>query len=401
MAEIARSGIQSIEVGQMDAAKALGMRNLQAMRLVILPQAIRVMVPPTGNEFNAMLKNSSLASVIAYSELLYTARGVYSTNYQVLELLVVASIWYLFFTTVWTVIQDEIEARLQPEEHRAGLLTRLGRAISVAAALVRERYWTRAMNAATGPMVSIQDVHKAFHKHEVLKGITFDVAPGDVVVILGPSGSGKSTLLRLVAHLDRLDSGRIYVDSKLVGYTRRTESSKNCTTARRPERAPTSAWCSSASTSSRTSARPATWPPRPSTCAASRARVANERAHELLAMVGLADKFDAYPSQLSGGQQQRVAIARALAMNPKVMLFDEATSALDPELVGEVLDVMKQLARGGMTMLVVTHEMGFAREVADRVMLIDEGVVVESNRPADFFDHPQHERTKSFLSKIL
>ena len=130
MAEIARSGIQSIESGQMDAAKALGMRNLQAMRLVILPQAVRVMVPPTGNEFNAMLKNSSLASVIAYSELLYTARGVYSNNYQVLELLVVASIWYLFFTTVWTVIQDEIEARLQPEKHRRGLLTRIADAVT-------------------------------------------------------------------------------------------------------------------------------------------------------------------------------------------------------------------------------------------------------------------------------
>jgi polar amino acid transport system permease protein len=130
MAEIARAGIQSIDSGQMDAAKSLGMRNLQAMRHVVLPQAIRVMVPPTGNEFNAMLKNSSLASVIAYSELLYTARGVYARNYQVLELLVVASIWYLFFTTVWTVIQDEIEARLQPEQRREGLITRIQRAIT-------------------------------------------------------------------------------------------------------------------------------------------------------------------------------------------------------------------------------------------------------------------------------
>jgi polar amino acid transport system permease protein len=132
MAEIARSGIQSIESGQMDAAKSLGMRNLQAMRLIILPQAVRVMVPPTGNEFNAMLKNSSLASVIAYNELLYTARGVYAQNFQVLELLVVASFWYLLFTTVWTVIQDEIEARLRPEQHRQGLLTRIGNAITSA-----------------------------------------------------------------------------------------------------------------------------------------------------------------------------------------------------------------------------------------------------------------------------
>jgi polar amino acid transport system ATP-binding protein len=250
-------------------------------------------------------------------------------------------------------------------------------------------------------MVSIQDVYKAFHKHEVLKGITFDVAAGDVVVILGPSGSGKSTLLRLVAHLDRIDSGRIYVDSRLVGYTERNGKLKEL-----HDRDASRARADVGMVFQRFNLFPhlsatGNVATAPIHVRGISRKVANERAHELLAMVGLADKFDAYPAQLSGGQQQRVAIARALAMNPKVMLFDEATSALDPELVGEVLDVMKQLARGGMTMLVVTHEMGFAREVADRVMLIDEGVVVESNAPANFFDHPQHERTKSFLSKIL
>jgi polar amino acid transport system ATP-binding protein len=254
---------------------------------------------------------------------------------------------------------------------------------------------------ATGAMVRIQDVHKRFRHNEVLRGVTFDVARGEVIVILGPSGSGKSTLLRLIAHLDRLDAGRIYVDGRLVGYEERDgklreQSDAQAATAR--------------ANIGMVFQRFNLFPHLDALGNVSAAPVhvrgvprkqATARATELLAQVGLGAKLHAYPSQLSGGQQQRVAIARALAMEPKVMMFDEATSALDPELVGEVLEVMKQLARGGMTMLAVTHEMGFAREVADRVMLMDEGVVVETNAPDAFFDHPQHERTKSFLSKIL
>jgi polar amino acid transport system ATP-binding protein len=250
-------------------------------------------------------------------------------------------------------------------------------------------------------MVSIQDVHKRFGRLEVLKGVTFDVARGEVIVILGPSGSGKSTLLRLVAHLDKLDSGRIYVDGELVGYEDRGGKLRELS-----DRAASRARADVGMVFQRFNLFPHLTALRNVTCAPVNVRglsrkAAVERGKELLRTVGLGEKLDAYPSQLSGGQQQRVAIARALAMDPKVMLFDEATSALDPELVGEVLEVMKQLARGGMTMLVVTHEMGFAREVADRVMLMDDGVVVESNTPAEFFDRPHHERTKSFLSKIL
>ncbi len=250
-------------------------------------------------------------------------------------------------------------------------------------------------------MVRIEDVHKRFGRNEVLKGVTFDVARGEVIVILGPSGSGKSTLLRLISHLDRLDYGRIYVDGILVGYEERggklREMSDRQASLRRAAvgmvfqrfnlfpHLDALANVTSAPVHVRHFSR----------------KEAAERGAALLRQVGLGDKLHAYPAQLSGGQQQRVAIARALAMEPKVMLFDEATSALDPELVGEVLEVMKQLARGGMTMLVVTHEMGFAREVADRVMLIDGGVVVEANTPQAFFDSPQQERTRSFLSKIL
>jgi polar amino acid transport system ATP-binding protein len=255
--------------------------------------------------------------------------------------------------------------------------------------------------SANGIMVRVQDVWKAFHQHHVLKGVSCEVGVGEVVVILGPSGSGKSTLLRLIAHLDRLDSGRIYVDGTLVGYTERDGKLKEL-----GDREASRARAEVGMVFQRFNLFPHLTALGNVTTAPVHVRgiprrAANERARELLAMVGLSEKLEAYPSQLSGGQQQRVAIARALAMNPKVMLFDEATSALDPELVGEVLDVMKQLARGGMTMIVVTHEMGFAREVAERVMLIDDGVIVETNAPADFFDHPQHDRTRSFLSKIL
>ena len=251
------------------------------------------------------------------------------------------------------------------------------------------------------PVVRIEDVHKRFGRIEVLKGVTFDVARGEVVVILGPSGSGKSTLLRLISHLDELDAGRIYVDGKLVGYEERDGKLKALS-----DRQASLARADVGMVFQRFNLFPHLDALANVTVAPVHVKHVSKKqaaaaGTELLTQVGLADKLHAYPSQLSGGQQQRVAIARALAMQPKVMLFDEATSALDPELVGEVLEVMKQLARDGMTMIVVTHEMGFAREVADRVMLMDGGVIVESNPPAEFFDSPQHERTRSFLSKIL
>ncbi len=259
------------------------------------------------------------------------------------------------------------------------------------------------MTGGTGvfPMVRIEDVYKRFGRVEVLRGVSLDVQAGQTIVILGPSGSGKSTLLRLVAHLDQLDRGRIYVDGELNGYEEHNGNLRPL-----PDARASAARAKVGMVFQRFNLFPhldalGNVSIAPVNVKGIPRKQARARSEELLAMVGLSEKIHAYPSQLSGGQQQRVAIARALAMDPKVMLFDEATSALDPELVGEVLEVMKSLARGGMTMLVVTHEMGFAREVADRVMLMDEGVVVEEGAPADFFDRPQHERTRSFLSKIL
>ena len=250
-------------------------------------------------------------------------------------------------------------------------------------------------------MVDARSVRKSFGTNEVLKGITLSVEQGQVLVLLGPSGSGKSTFLRCINHLETINGGRIYVDGDLMGYRQVGDALHEM---------------------------------KPAAIAAQRRHIgmvfqrfnlfphltalenvieapigvnkenpteAKKRGMALLERVGLGDKFDHYPSQLSGGQQQRVAIARALAMEPKLMLFDEPTSALDPELVGEVLGVMRDLAKDGMTMIVVTHEMGFAREVADTVVFMDQGVVVEAGSPAEVLDNPKHERTKAFLNSVL
>ncbi|CAI36968.1 amino acid ABC transporter ATP-binding protein [Corynebacterium jeikeium] len=257
------------------------------------------------------------------------------------------------------------------------------------------------MSETNAPMISIQDVWKRYGRLDVLKGIDLEVPRGGVTCLIGPSGSGKSTLLRCVNHLEKVTSGRIEVDGELIGYREKNGNLYELT---------------------------------PKQAAAQRVDIgmvfqhfnlfthrtvleniieapvqvrgedkddAIEHARKLLDQVGLAHKADAYPVQLSGGQQQRVAIARALAMRPKLMLFDEPTSALDPELVGEVLNVMRHLADDGMTMLVVTHEMGFAREVADEVAFMDGGVIVEHGPAAEVIGNPQHERTQEFLSSLL
>ena len=257
------------------------------------------------------------------------------------------------------------------------------------------------MSETNAPMIAIKNVWKRYGRLDVLKGIDLEVPRGGVTCLIGPSGSGKSTLLRCVNHLEKVTSGRIEVDGELIGYREKNGNLYELT---------------------------------PKQAAAQRVDIgmvfqhfnlfthrtvleniieapvqvrgenkddAIEHARKLLDQVGLAHKADAYPVQLSGGQQQRVAIARALAMRPKLMLFDEPTSALDPELVGEVLNVMRRLADDGMTMLVVTHEMGFAREVADEVAFMDGGVIVEHGPSAEVIGNPQHERTQEFLSSLL
>jgi polar amino acid transport system ATP-binding protein len=250
-------------------------------------------------------------------------------------------------------------------------------------------------------MVKAESVHKRFGRLEVLKGISLEVAPASVMCLIGPSGSGKSTFLRCINHLEKIDRGRLWVDGELVGYR---QVGNKLHELRESEIV-------------RNRAKIGMVFQRfnlfPHMTAIKNVRLAQERvlrrnsdeaegkAQALLSRVGLVDKMDEYPARLSGGQQQRVAIARALAMDPKVMMFDEVTSALDPELVKEVLDVMRELAREGMTMIVVTHEMGFARDVGDHVVFMDEGVIVEEGAPAKILDSPDEERTKRFLGLVL
>ncbi|MFT3899852.1 MAG: amino acid ABC transporter ATP-binding protein [Gordonia sp. (in: high G+C Gram-positive bacteria)] len=250
-------------------------------------------------------------------------------------------------------------------------------------------------------MVSARAVGKSYGALRVLNGVSLEVARGEVACLIGPSGSGKSTFLRCVNHLEQIDSGRLYVDGELMGYRERGDklyelSPKQAAKQRRdigmvfqhfnlfPHRTALENVIEA-----------------PILVAGKSRADATRQARELLDLVGLGDRADHYPAQLSGGQQQRVAIARALAMEPKLMLFDEPTSALDPELVGDVLAVMRRLADAGMTMLVVTHEMGFAREVADQVVFMDGGVVVEQGTPAQVLGDPQHDRTQEFLAKLL
>ncbi len=251
-------------------------------------------------------------------------------------------------------------------------------------------------------LVEIKNVHKRFGNLEVLKGVSLEVEAGQVVCLLGASGSGKTTLLRCINHLETIDDGEIMVADELVGYARDKngklrEEKDRITSAKRArigmvfQRFNLFAHLTVLENVSEA----------PVQVLRLSADAARKRALDLLARVGLKDKADHYPHELSGGQQQRVAIARALAMEPRLMLFDEPTSALDPELVGEVLETMRRLAAEGMTMVVVTHEMSFAREVADRAIMMSEGQIIEDARPEQFFSAPSHPRTKSFLARIL
>lgn len=258
-----------------------------------------------------------------------------------------------------------------------------------------------ATDPAVVPMVLAEGVHKSFGHVEVLRGIGMTVLPGQVAVLLGPSGSGKTTFLRCINHLEKINAGRLSVDGTLVGYRERGgklyELRDKEVAARRRH---IGMVFQSFNLFPHMTAIGNIMEAQVQVLGRSRAD-ARGRGMSLLERVGLADRADYYPSELSGGQQQRVAIARALAMDPKLMLFDEPTSALDPEMVGEVLDVMRDLADAGMTMVVVTHEIGFAREVADEMVFMDDGYVVETGKPREVIANPQHERTQNFLSKVL
>jgi polar amino acid transport system permease protein len=419
-AEVIRGGIQSVDHGQLEAAAALGLpRERQAWRIV-LPQAMRAILPTAFNDLIALAKGSSMVYVLAMPELFYTVQIIYRRNLEVIPLLMVATVWYLIILTVLSAIQVYVERHFSRGVKRSAVPSAFGALLKRAGILrggddarvdplgdakqnarVGASVDQRWADQRDGARIAIQQVSKSFGTLKVLDNVSLTMRPGSVTVILGQSGSGKSTLLRTINHLERVDGGLIDIDGELIGYRRDGDTlyelNEKEILRRRVE---VGMVFQSFNLFPHLTVLENIIEAPVALGRLSRAE-AESLALSLLARVGLEAKAHAWPRQLSGGQQQRVAIARALALKPKVLLFDEPTSALDPELVNEVLDVIKALARSGTTMVIVTHEIGFAREVADTIVFMDRGRVVESGPPAQVLNEPRHARTREFLSRVL
>jgi polar amino acid transport system permease protein len=433
-AELIRGGILSVNRNQSIASDSLGMGKFMTLRRIILPQAMRAILPGISNNMISMLKLTSIASIIFVNELTFRAQQIVGQNFRFFTVFIAAGLIYLILTSAISMLQAWLEAHYDLERDRGdrrqwGALARLtGGLVGVeraAAAPLPSAGTTKAdspemparralddtwlMRIAASedirtppgqPFVVCGNVQKSYGGREVLAGIDLQVDRGECVVILGPSGSGKSTFLRMINHLETLDWGEIKVDGQHVGYDYSTR-------APRPVRA-----LSEAKAAARIGMVFQNFNLFAHLTALENVIEAPIRVHgveraeatrlatELLDSVGLGAHTHHLPHRLSGGQQQRVAIARALAIRPRLMLFDEPTSALDPELVGEVLAVMRRLSAAGMTMIVVTHEIAFAREVADRVIFMDEGRIIEQGPPSQVIDAPVHERTRRFLRKV-
>ncbi|HEM7848698.1 amino acid ABC transporter permease/ATP-binding protein [Burkholderia multivorans] len=410
-AEVIRGGLLSVDQGQLEAAAALGLPHGRQTARIVLPQAMRAILPTAFNDLIVLAKGTSMVYVLAMPELFYTVQVIYRRNLEVIPLLMVATVWYLIILTVLSAIQVQVERHYARGALRNPPPSALTFVLARAGALWRRVVARRSVPAAgarddavvpqVGGEVTVHRVSKRFGTQRVLDDVSFVAPRGSVTVIVGPSGSGKSTLLRTINHLERVDDGIIDIDGELIGYRRDGdvlhELKERDVLKRRsgvgmvfqtfnlfPHLTVLENLIEA-----------------PLALGTATREAAERTARALLARVGLADKADAYPRQLSGGQQQRVAIARALALRPKVLLFDEPTSALDPELVNEVLDVIKELARSGTTLVIVTHEIGFAREVADSVLFMERGRIVEAGPPAVVLDAPAHPRTRAFLSHVL
>src|SRR5436309_796116 len=434
--EVIRGGILSVSRNQALAAASLGMGPLLTLRRIVLPQAMRAILPAIGNDAISVLKGTSLASVIAVNELTLRSQQIVAQNFKFFPVFAAAGMMYLAVTTLIAGAQFFLERRVSPDAERArrplgesalgrffGFRLRPGEPaavgvlapglptvasdVGVAAGASRVdlvdlvgAQAARTSSEDGGPFVRCADVWKAYGHRGVLQGIDLTVHRGDVVTLMGPSGSGKSTLLRLIAHLEPLDRGEITVGGEYVGYERVDGALRPSRhVARERARARIGMVFQQFNLFEHLTAleniceapvRVHREPP----------EAARERGAKLLASVGLSHHADHLPSRLSGGQQQRVAIARALAISPRVMLFDEPTSALDPELVSEVLSVIRRLAEGGMTMIVVTHELRFAREVADRIVFMADGRIIEEGTPEEILERPREARTRQFLQLV-
>jgi polar amino acid transport system permease protein len=397
-AEIIRGGILGVDRNQLLAAEALGMSPGVTRRRIVFPLAVRAILPSMGNELINLIKSTSLASVISVAEITQRSQYLSSQSFQFFPVFFASGVMYLVLTSAVALVQMMLERRAsldrsRPEQVESSAMAS-GSALSLSGGV------TEPVVNRGAPLVVIEQARKSYGERVILDGIDLRVQRGEVVAILGASGSGKSTLLRMVNHLEALDGGSIIVGGRQVGY--KTDGTAETSPARLA-RARAEARIGMVfqhfnlfpHLSVLDNVRAA-----PMRVYRSDPREATETALALLDAVGLSQHVNKPPHRLSGGQQQRVAIARALATKPQLMLFDEPTSALDPELVGEVLNVMRRLAEEGMTMLVVTHEIRFARDVADRVVFIENGRVVEQGPPEDVLGNPQQPETRRFLSSL-
>ncbi|WP_081067099.1 amino acid ABC transporter permease/ATP-binding protein [Burkholderia multivorans] len=410
-AEVIRGGILSVDQGQLEAAAALGLPHGRQTARIVLPQAMRAILPTAFNDLIVLAKGTSMVYVLAMPELFYTVQVIYRRNLEVIPLLMVATVWYLIILTVLSAIQVQVERHYARGALRNPPPSALTFVLARAGALWRRVVARRSAPAAgasddavvpqLGGEVTVHRVSKRFGTQRVLDDVSFVAPRGSVTVIVGPSGSGKSTLLRTINHLERVDDGIIDIDGELIGYRRDGDVLHELKERDVLKRRSAVGMVFQTFNLFPHLTVLENLIEAPLALGTATREAAERTARALLARVGLADKADAYPRQLSGGQQQRVAIARALALRPKVLLFDEPTSALDPELVNEVLDVIKELARSGTTLVIVTHEIGFAREVADNVLFMERGRIVEAGPPAVVLDAPAHPRTRAFLSHVL
>jgi len=408
--EIIRGGILSVDQGQHEAAAALGLSRWRQGVHIVLPQAMRAILPSGFNEIIGLAKATSIVYVLALPELFYTVQVIYRRNLEVIPLLMVATVWYLIIMIVLSTVQYFVEQHYARGARRDAAPTALGKAFGALrgpadapAPRAAERKPLASLHTANRGegQIEIHGVNKSFGPLKVLDEVNLSIAPGEVVAIIGPSGAGKSTLLRTINHLERADTGIVAIDGELIGYDQRGDVLYELKEpAIRSRRAAVGMVFQSFNLFPHLTVLENIIEAPVSVQGADRA-AAIAQARDLLARVGLSDKETAYPRHLSGGQQQRVAIARALALRPKVLLFDEPTSALDPELVGEVLDVIKELAQSGTTLVIVTHEIGFAREVADRIVFMEAGKVLEVGPPERIFNDPSHPRTREFIAKVL
>ncbi|MET0288241.1 MAG: amino acid ABC transporter permease/ATP-binding protein [Pseudoxanthomonas sp.] len=402
--EIIRGGILSVDQGQYEASAALGLPRFHQVRRIVLPQAMRSILPGAFNDIINLAKSTSVVYVLALPELFYTVQVIYRRNLEVVPMLMVATVWYLVILTALSLLQLPIERYFARGALRQTRTPRLRPASSrytpTADAAAPHPPLAQARPVAAGA-VALHGIHKSFGELQVLHDIHLEFPAGSVTALIGPSGAGKSTLLRVINHLERADAGFVTLDGTLIGYRREGDTLFELREGLvRRQRADIGMVFQSFNLFPHLSVLDnITEAPR--VVRGQSKALARHEAMALLERVGLADKAAHFPRQLSGGQQQRVAIARALALRPKVLLFDEPTSALDPELVTEVLEVIAELARSGTTLVIVTHEIGFARRIADTVVFMEQGRVVESGPPRQLFEHPRHPRTAQFLAKPL